>query len=43
MGLFDLGPAGAVLGTTLSQVISVIIAVVVILKRKKEFLLKGLT
>lgn len=33
MGLFDLGPAGAALGTTLSQVISVIIAVVVILKR----------
>lgn len=34
MGVFRLGPSGAALGTTLSQAISVIIALVVILKRE---------
>lgn len=36
MGAFDLGPAGAALGTTLSQAISVIFSLVLILKRKSE-------
>lgn len=34
IGVFDLGPTGAALGTTLSQTISVIIALISILKRK---------
>lgn len=34
MGAFDMGPAGAALGTTLSQAISVAVSLVVILKRK---------
>lgn len=35
MGVFDMGPCGAALGTTLSQVISVVISLVVILKRSE--------
>ena len=34
MGVFRLGPAGAALGTTVSQAISVIVSLLVILKRK---------
>ncbi len=34
MGVFRLGPAGAALGTTLSQAISVVVSLAVILKRK---------
>lgn len=34
MGAFEMGPAGAALGTTLSQAISVIVSLGVILKRK---------
>lgn len=34
MGVFNLGPAGAALGTTLSQAISVLVSLVVIFKRK---------
>lgn len=34
MGAFSMGPAGAALGTTLSQVISVLVSLIVILKRK---------
>lgn len=34
MGTFHIGPAGAALGTTLSQAISVVVSLVVILKRK---------
>lgn len=34
MGAFHMGPAGAALGTTLSQAISVIVSLTVILKRK---------
>jgi len=34
MGIFHLGPAGAALGTTLSQAASVVVSLVVILKRK---------
>lgn len=34
MGVFHIGPAGAALGTTLSQAISVIVSLTVILKRK---------
>lgn len=33
MGVFHLGPAGAALGTTLSQAISVVVSLIVILKR----------
>lgn len=33
MGVFDMGPAGAALGTSLSQAVSVIVSLVVILKR----------
>ena len=40
MGAFRLGPAGAALGTTLSQAISVIVSLVVILKRKSIVLKK---
>lgn len=41
MGVFRLGPAGAALGTTLSQAISVIVSLVVILKRKSIVLEKS--
>lgn len=34
IGVFQLGPTGAALGTTLSQMISVIVSLVVIMKRK---------
>lgn len=34
MGVFRIGPAGAALGTTLSQAVSVVISLVVIVKRK---------
>lgn len=34
MGVFHIGPAGAALGTTLSQAISVVVSLAVILKRK---------
>lgn len=36
MGVFDMGPIGAALGTTLSQAISVITSLAVILKRENE-------
>lgn len=41
MGVLHLGPAGAALGTTLSQAISVAVSLVVILKRKSIVLKKG--
>ena len=41
MGVFRLGPAGAALGTTLSQAISVIVSLIVILKRKSIVLEKS--
>ena len=41
MGIFRLGPAGAALGTTLSQAISVIVSLIVILKRKSIVLEKS--
>lgn len=34
MGVFDLGPLGAALGTTISQAISVVVSLVVVLKTK---------
>lgn len=34
MGVFSLGPSGAALGTTLSQMCSVLIALVVIIKNE---------
>lgn len=37
IGAMELGPAGAALGTTLSQAISVVVSLVVILKRKPAF------
>lgn len=40
MGLLQMGPAGAALGTTLSQCFSVMIALIVIRKRKAETQLK---
>jgi putative MATE family efflux protein len=40
MGIFHLGPVGAALGTTVSQAISVIVSLVVILKRKSISLKK---
>lgn len=40
IGAFDLGPIGAALGTTLSQTLSVIIALVTISKRKTGITLK---
>lgn len=40
MGVLRLGPAGAALGTTISQAISVIISLIVILKRKSIVLKK---
>lgn len=41
MGVFRLGPAGAALGTTVSQAISVAVSLVVILKRKSIVLEKS--
>ena len=41
MGVFRLGPAGAALGTTVSQAVSVIVSLVVILKRKSIVLEKS--
>ena len=41
MGALRLGPAGAALGTTLSQAISVIVSLTVVLKRKSLVLQKG--
>ena len=41
MGALHLGPAGAALGTTLSQLVSVIISLVVILRRKSGIHLSG--
>ena len=41
MGALHLGPAGAALGTTLSQGISVVISLIVILKRKSGIRLSG--
>ena len=41
MGAFRLGPAGAALGTTVSQAISVIVSLVVILRRKNIVLEKA--
>lgn len=38
MGAFKLGPAGAALGTTISQAISVVVSLVVIVKRKSVVL-----
>ena len=38
MGIFKLGPAGAALGTTISQAISVLVALIVIIKRKSVIL-----
>ena len=40
MGALDMGPTGAALGTTLSQAISVIISLTVVLKRKSGTALK---
>ncbi|WP_370742667.1 MATE family efflux transporter [Ruminococcus callidus] len=41
MGVFRLGPAGATLGTTVSQAISVVVSLFVILKRKSIILKKA--
>lgn len=41
MGVFRLGPAGAALGTTVSQAVSVVVSLVVILKRKSIVLEKA--
>ena len=40
MGVFKLGPAGAALGTTISQAISVLVSLCVIIKRKSVVLTK---
>ncbi len=40
MGIFKLGPAGAALGTTISQAISVVVSLTVILRRKSVVLIK---
>ena len=40
MGTFKLGPAGAALGTTISQAISVMVSLIVIIKRKSIALIK---
>ena len=40
MGVFRLGPAGAALGTTISQAISVLVSLIVIIKRKSVVLVK---
>lgn len=41
MGVFRLGPAGAALGTTVSQAISVVVSLLMILKRKSIALEKS--
>ena len=41
MGVLHLGPAGAALGTTLSQAISVVVSLIVILKRRSIVLKKS--
>ena len=41
MGAFGLGPAGAALGTTISQAISVLVSLIVIIKRKSITLVKA--
>ncbi len=41
MGVFRLGPAGAALGTTLSQAISVVVSLIIILKRRSIVLEKS--
>ena len=41
MGIFKLGPAGAALGTTISQAISVLVSLTVILRRKSVILIKA--
>lgn len=41
MGVFRLGPAGAALGTTVSQAVSVVISLIVILKKKSIVLKKS--
>ena len=41
MGVLHLGPAGAALGTTLSQAISVVVSLTVILKRRSIVLKKS--
>lgn len=41
MGVFGLGPAGAALGTTISQAISVLVSLIVIIKRKNIALVKA--
>lgn len=40
MGAFRLGPAGAALGTTISQAVSVLVSLIVIIKRKSIVLIK---
>lgn len=40
MGLFDLGPLGAALGTTISQAISVVVSLIVIIKMKTGIKIK---
>lgn len=42
MGTFNLGPLGVALGTTLSQAVSVIVSLIVILKRKTGIKIKKL-
>lgn len=41
MGAFRLGPAGAALGTTISQAVSVLVSLIVIIKRKSIVLIKA--
>ena len=41
MGAFKFGPAGAALGTTISQAISVLVSLIVIIKRKSIALIKA--
>ncbi|MFR7383155.1 MAG: polysaccharide biosynthesis C-terminal domain-containing protein [Anaerostipes sp.] len=43
MGTFKLGPAGAALGTTISQAISVMVSLIVIIKRKVLLLLRQIS
>ena len=40
MGVFQMGPSGAALGTVLSQACSVLISLIIILKRKNEMAVK---
>ncbi len=40
MGIFKLGPAGAALGTTISQAVSVVVSLLVIIKKKSISLVK---